>query len=205
MLSNEVYRILLDRLLTGKLLPGDLINRRQIAQELEVSVAPVLEAMVRLEYDGFLESLPRKGTRVRPIRREEVAGQLYLREGIECTAARLYYGKKLTDNMPSLNLAAKKADDSELPDFEHWKAELAYHRQLVELAGYAALTQAFDKVAAPYLFYQIHYLHAASPRTQLSSHQSLLEKLSGNSPDKAEQAMRAHIRNGREYYIREAD
>ena len=205
MLSNDVYQILLNRLLTGELLPGDLINRRQIAQELEVSVAPVLEAMVKLEYDGFLEGMPRKGTRVRPIRRDEVVGQLYLREGIECMAARLYCGTKVIDTMPNLCMYAKAADDDKLPDFEHWKAELAFHKQLVDLAGYSALTQAFDKVAAPYLFFQIHYLHTVSPRTGLAIHTSLLEKLSTKSPDEAEQAMRAHLRNGREYYIKEAD
>lgn len=51
-LSEQVYHTLLDRLLSNKLIPGEILNRRDVAKELQVSVAPVLEAMVQLEHEG---------------------------------------------------------------------------------------------------------------------------------------------------------
>ena len=72
MLSGEVYEALLARLMSGELLPGQLINRRDVAAQLGTSTAPVLEAMKQLEFDGYLETLPRKGTQVRIISEERL-------------------------------------------------------------------------------------------------------------------------------------
>ena len=43
MLSETIYETLLDMLTKGELMPGEIINRREIAARLGVSVAPVLE------------------------------------------------------------------------------------------------------------------------------------------------------------------
>jgi len=65
-LSKEVYQEILSRLMDNRLVPGNILNRRKVAKELGVSVAPVLEALKQLEMEGFLESIPRKGTIVKP-------------------------------------------------------------------------------------------------------------------------------------------
>ena len=82
-LSRTVFNTLLNKFLRNKLVPGDILNRRELALELGVSVAPVLEALLQLENEGFVESFPRKGTLVKPVREEDVYGQLMLREAIE--------------------------------------------------------------------------------------------------------------------------
>ena len=58
MLSETIYEKLLDMLTKGELMPGEIINRREIASRLEVSVAPVLEAMLKLEMEGYIETIP---------------------------------------------------------------------------------------------------------------------------------------------------
>src|SRR4051812_40425502 len=92
-LASRVYEEILKRLLSGELAPGQIFNRRQTAAELGVSVAPVLEAMLELEAEGLIESLPRKGTRVRVLTLDDLQGQLVVREALECQAARLYCGR----------------------------------------------------------------------------------------------------------------
>jgi DNA-binding GntR family transcriptional regulator len=69
-----------------------MLNRRQLAEELGVSVAPVLEALILLERDGFIESIPRKGTVGRSVREQDVYEYFVLREALKCAAARLYTG-----------------------------------------------------------------------------------------------------------------
>src|SRR5689334_15273534 len=88
--SERVYNEILDRLLSGRWEPGYVFNRRQIAAEMKVSVAPVLEAMLELEGEGLIETLPRKGTRVRALTIRDLQGQLIVREALECQAARMY-------------------------------------------------------------------------------------------------------------------
>ena len=95
-LSSKAYNYLVKSLLKNELVPGDSINRRDIADKLGMSVAPVLEAMLQLESEEYLESVPRKGTIVKPIRIDDVTGQLIVREALECAAARYYCGKPVS-------------------------------------------------------------------------------------------------------------
>src|SRR5688500_11104912 len=95
-LSTRVYDDILGRIVSGRMKPGDVFNRRQVAAELGVSVAPVLEAMLELETEGLIQTLPRRGTRVCQASADDVWGQLMVREALECQAARLYCGGRIT-------------------------------------------------------------------------------------------------------------
>src|SRR5688500_14317069 len=109
-LSSRVYEEILTRILSGGLPPGAECNRRQIAAEMRVSVAPVLQAMLQLEADGLVETLPRKGTRVRVLTLEDLQGQLVLREALECQGARLYCGAPVRRHAQRLTRLAETID-----------------------------------------------------------------------------------------------
>ena len=64
-LANAAYGIVRRRLLRGQLSLGQAVSRRKLAAELGMSFLPVSEALLRLEFEGLLESRPRAGTRVR--------------------------------------------------------------------------------------------------------------------------------------------
>ena len=64
-LAGEAYEFVKQRILRGHLALGQVISRRKIAAELGMSFLPVSEALLRLEFEGLLESRPRAGTRVR--------------------------------------------------------------------------------------------------------------------------------------------
>src|SRR3954454_10146410 len=112
-LSQRVYEAILSRLLSGHWEPGRILNRRQVAAELNVSVAPVLEAMLELEMEGLIETLPRKGTRVRPLGLPDLQGQLIVREALECQAARMYFGAAIERHEKRLTRLAAQIDESQ--------------------------------------------------------------------------------------------
>src|SRR6188768_1858359 len=89
-LSSEAYESVRRRILRGELSLGESISRRKIAAELGMSFLPVSEALLRLEFEGLLESRPRAGTRVRIPSREDVEGHYIVREALETQAARLF-------------------------------------------------------------------------------------------------------------------
>src|SRR6185436_15732308 len=89
-LSSEAYESVRRRILRGELSLGESISRRKIAAELGMSFLPVSEALMRLEFEGLLESRPRAGTRVRIPSREDVQGHYIVREALETQAARLF-------------------------------------------------------------------------------------------------------------------
>src|SRR5947209_20300717 len=86
-LAGEAYEFVKQRILRGELPMGQVISRRKIAAELGMSFLPVSEALLRLEFEGLLESRPRAGTRVRIPSREDVRGRSEERRvGKECRA-----------------------------------------------------------------------------------------------------------------------
>src|SRR6476660_6145268 len=89
-LAEEAYGIVRRRIVRGKVRLGQIISRRKLAAELGMSFLPVSMALLRLEFEGLLESRPRAGTRVRIPSREDVRGHYIVREALEMQAARLF-------------------------------------------------------------------------------------------------------------------
>src|SRR5688572_21809070 len=86
-LAAEAYAIVRQRILRGELVLGQVISRRKLAAELGMSFLPVSEALLRLEFEGLLESRPRAGTRVRIPSPDDVRGHYVVREALEAQAA----------------------------------------------------------------------------------------------------------------------
>jgi DNA-binding GntR family transcriptional regulator len=197
-LAARTYEQILDRLFTGRWAPGHVFNRRQLATELGVSVAPVLEAMLQLRADGLIETLPRKGTRVRVLKLEDLRGQLLVREALECQAARLYCGAPVERHEARLLrvAAALDATDVQAPDYA--KDDIRFHHALVTLAGVPALTDAYERVMKLGLLYALRFLHPDQRSAPRSSHVDLVHALTTTDPDVAEAALRAHAQSGKE-------
>ena len=199
-LSEEVYHEILSRLMDSRLIPGSMLNRRDLAKELGVSVAPALEAMLQLEIEEFLETIPRKGTFVKPIRREDIYGQFMVREALECQAARLYCGKPVQENNTILIEAAEKLD-SHIGQYntKPWEEEIQFHLTLLDLANCPPLSQAFKRTMQLGLFYQLNQMiKQAGPENR---HVELVQRLSTASPDEAERLIRKHNRSGKDHIL----
>ena len=86
---DEVYKTLLDAISAGKLSPGERVTQEYLADQLNVSRSPVLQALRLLKKDGLLEEAPGRGLVVAcldPIR----IGHLYqVRGALDGLAARL--------------------------------------------------------------------------------------------------------------------
>jgi DNA-binding GntR family transcriptional regulator len=201
-LSRDVYEKLLLRFLRNELVPGDILNRRMISKQLGVSVSPVLEALLQLELEGFVESIPRKGTIVRPIRQEDVYGQLMLREAMECQAARLYCGTPVSTNRVSLDLLAGALESGEADTPEHWKQEIGFHGALVQLANCPALFNGYMRIMRLSSFIRLNRILDQSDKQERQSHVALLDVLSRDDPDGAEHAIRDHLRSGKHKVFR---
>src|SRR6185436_13107893 len=89
-LAAEAYGVVRRRIVRGRVGLGQVISRRKIAAELGMSFLPVSMALLRLEFEGLLESRPRAGTRVRIPSPEDVRGHYVVREALEVQAARLF-------------------------------------------------------------------------------------------------------------------
>ncbi len=200
-LGEQVYNRMLGKLKDGAWKPGEIFDRRSLAKELGVSIAPVGEAMVRLEQEGFIENMPRKGTRVRRCDPRKLYESLVLREALECQAARLFQGAKLAAKAKELERLAALADGESLQGRALGEADSEFHKELVASAGIGELSAQHSRLLLHVLFDEMHLFEDWGP--PLESHKELLkELLEAASPEAAAERLRRHLRSGKEKILR---
>ena len=76
LLRDEAYRRPRGEILSGELAPGDPLRIDELAGQLALSRTPVREALARLRDEGLVQTRPRSGTRVSPLRLDEASKAL---------------------------------------------------------------------------------------------------------------------------------
>jgi GntR family transcriptional regulator, rspAB operon transcriptional repressor len=194
-LADEAYGIVRRRIVRGTVRLGQVISRRKLAAELGMSFLPVSMALLRLEFEGLLESRPRAGTRVRIPSREDVLGQYVVREALEVQAAKLFANVATLRERAELRKLAKRVDAlalSQADRIPYVIAHQALHRRIAECTRCPALSTTIEQTNA---LASIWFCVARqpSPNDPKRRHQDLIEALSAGNPDLAATAMREHI------------
>jgi len=192
-LSQRVYDELYGAMLTGRLGPGDRLNRREVAEDLGVSVAPVLEAMTQLEWEGFLTTRPRRGTMVSDVTAATLLGRFHLRVAIEAQAARIYAGPQIRAVASHVQEMAAAVDATPPATWQSVKSELQFHQGLVDVAANGVLSQAFAQVMQHGLYYAAKRLLPKGPPRHPHVHERLVEKLLRADAEEADRLMRLHL------------
>lgn len=66
-LSEAAYRRLRSDIIACRLPPGRRLTEKQLAADFGVSIAPLRDALTRLDHEGLVRTLPRKGYQVAPL------------------------------------------------------------------------------------------------------------------------------------------
>ena len=206
-LAGEAYTTVRDRILRGELAIGQVISRRKVAAELGMSFLPVSEALLRLEHEGLLESRPRAGTRVRVPTPADVEGHYVVREALEAHAAMLFATQATRDERNELTRLALRVDALSAQSggnrFVYLSLHEKLHRRIAECTRCAALSDAIGRTSA----LASTWLSATRtvPGNPPAHHENLMKVLIAGDPAAASDAMRRHIRAGRENALRRLD
>src|SRR5499426_951748 len=195
-LANEAYTFVRERILRGELPIGKVISRRKLATELGMSLLPVSEAFLRLEYEGLLESRPRAGTRVKIPTEEDVRGHYVVREALEVESARLFAEVATTQERTEMQRLAARVDALSAQTggdrFLYLSLHEKLHRRIAECTRCRPLCEAIEKnhvLASTWLCVTRQAAPGESPRR----HQDLVDVLVKGDPNAAAEAMRTHI------------
>lgn len=88
-LPQRAYIIIRKAIRNLQLQPSESFLEREIAEMLEMSRTPVREALIRLEMDGWIKLIPRKGFSVEPIIKENIEQMFQIAEALDGLAAEL--------------------------------------------------------------------------------------------------------------------
>ncbi len=135
-LSEQVYAYLRSEMAYGKILPGSNINIAAIADKLGISKTPLRDALIQLQFEGFVSILPRKGVVVNTMTIEDVRKAYEAAGAVECDIVRAN-GHKIKkahiDELKELN--AKLRSDILHEDFsDYFETNLAFHEVYLRLS-----------------------------------------------------------------------
>ncbi|MEZ6144200.1 MAG: GntR family transcriptional regulator [Planctomycetaceae bacterium] len=193
-LGRQAYCQLRDRILAGKLQPGERLSLRGMANSLGMSMAPVGEALRELSRDGLVELEPGWGTRVRQLDAESLHSQHVLRTALECEAARQCAVRASESQLAELFRLAESLDeaiDSHSSPEQVSELDSRFHLQIAELAKAPSLVQALRSNQLVRLLARGSEIahHVNRPAGQ---HVVLVKALQSRDPAVAEDAMRQH-------------
>lgn len=201
-LASEAYSVVRQRILRGELVLGQVISRRKLAAELGMSFLPVSEALLRLEFEGLLESRPRAGTRVRIPSPDDVRGHYVVREALEVQAAMLFTVVATSGERAELRKLAARVDALSMQSDRtlYLNLHLKLHRRIAECTRCATLCDAIEKTHALATIW-FCVMRKPSPADSPTRHQDLVETLCAGDPLRAADAVREHIAVGMQHTI----
>ena len=207
-LAEEAYSAIREGILTGALPFGELITRRRLAKDLDMSLPPVSEALQRLEHEGLVESRPRVGTRVKVPTEIDVRGQCQLREALEVQAARLFAKEATAAQKREVREMAKQLDtmlSSKSPDRDTFlELHEKFHSYIPKCSGLPALVDAIEQTQGflwLWLSVELAWSKSVKEYTGIKKplrnwHQRLARALNSGDPERAGAEMRTHIATG---------
>ena len=194
-LRVQVANRLRKAILSGRMLPGAALVETALAEKMNVSRAPIREAIQILENDGLVETIAYKGKRVKPLTAREVAETYSLREVFEVMAVRL-----ILESGAPLDTLRTHCDEmtaaAEADNFEALVvADEAFHHALIRLADHNLLLTSWKN-----LYLRIHQIMALRNRDERNltevagNHPPIVQALADGDADRAINLISEHTR-----------
>ncbi|MEL7444493.1 MAG: GntR family transcriptional regulator [Pseudomonadota bacterium] len=141
---DHAYQEIKRRVLNNAFPPGYQALENEVAEMLGMSRTPVREALIRLENEGLVELIPRRGMRVVPLDTNDMNEIYSVLSALECEAVDLLASKAPSKAVLAPLYAAMDEMDAALKceDLVAWAdADDRYHRALLDLSGNARLAR----------------------------------------------------------------
>jgi len=203
----KVSNFLKEQIIKGYYSPGEKINERDVAEQVNVSRTPVREAIRHLLNEGFITAMPNKGVFVKKYTPEEldaIQKMLVLLEGLGAEMAVSNITEKDIAQLQKLN-ADMKSFASKKNYNKYLLLNLDFHLLVAELSGSAELLDTVSQLhKITFRFYYSHVAVHHNWKIFVKDHQAIIDALKGKNKKKFFQLMRKHMERNRktvkEYY-----
>ncbi len=204
-LAEKVYRRIIDAVLDGTFSPEERLVCNDISKRFGVSRTPVREALVRLEKEGFIHSVPRSGTYLNSFTPGEMKEIYEIREVLEGVAARM---AAISPDPELLKKLRQACEDYRLGIEQKnvdlcVESDLLFHRLLVRTSDSKRLIEMLESFHIQSISIAkrgaSYWNHAP---TYLDEHRSILDLISQRKGRLAEKKIREHIQKGKEGIIK---
>lgn len=199
-LRDAVYKTLRQAILRGELKPGERLMEIALAEELGVSRTPIRDAIRKLEQDGLVRMIHRKGAQVANITEKDLTDVLEVRIGLECMAidkACQMIGREQLEQLEQASVnfgdAIQGGDLTEMAE-----ADKAFHEIIYRVSDNKCLLEMLANLREQIYRYRMEYLKDENVRRVLvEEHRQILGAIRERDAEKAKSIIYRHIENQR--------
>ena len=204
-LRDVVFNTLRKAILKGELKPGERLMEIALAERLGVSRTPVREAMRKLELEGLVVKIPRRGAQVANITEKDLNDVLEVRMALENLSIENACKKMTEEQLAELKKAAKvfeaTMEDGNLVKLA--EADVAFHEVIYQSSDNRRLNQVLNNLREQIYRYRVEYLKEEETRKLLvKEHDEIYEAIRNRDVKTAQEISYQHIENQREAIIR---
>ncbi|MBP3470033.1 MAG: GntR family transcriptional regulator [Lachnospiraceae bacterium] len=197
-LRDVVFNTLRQAILRGELKPGERLMEIKLANKLGVSRTPIREAIRKLELEGLVLMIPRKGAEVADISEKSLRDVLEVRKALEELAVQLACDKITKEEIEDLKKAAedfkkilKSRDITEIAE-----ADVRFHDIIFMATDNQKLVQLLNNLREQMYRFRVEYLKKEEVHPQLiAEHEKIIEHIMERDKVKASAIVSEHINN----------
>ena len=205
-LRDVVFNTLRKEILTGELKPGERLMEIHLANRLGVSRTPIREAIRKLELEGLVTMIPRRGAEVAQITEKSMKDVLEVRRALDALCAELACDRiseeemgKLEEACAGFEKATRTGDTTAIA-----KADVALHDIIVAATGNRRLVQLVNNLAEQMYRYRFEYIKDESQHERLvEEHRIIYESIRAKDREAAAAAAKMHIDNQEKSVMRQ--
>lgn len=186
--------VIRESILTGALRPGQQLVQAEIAAQMNISRAPIREALRQLEEEGLVESTPYRGTFVSSVTTRDIVELYSLRGTLESMAARLLISHKRDSDVEELEaILARMMEAADTGDRQALNvADIEFHTLLCVLSDHRHLIRSW-KTSANLIRRILSFRNRLStPHVVVDMHKPIVEAIRNGNATAAQQAIEAH-------------
>lgn len=195
--ANAIAQVLAERIVAGLLAPGEALRQDHVATEFQASHVPVREAFRRLEAQGLVVSLPRRGVRVAPLDPATVLETAEMRAELEPLALRHAFPRLGPADLAEAEAALlADAEASDVLALE--AANKRFHRAITwpcDMPRLRAAIADLQQASARAMVAMWQTLPAWQPRS-MDEHRTILQAIRRGNENESASLLAKHIRDG---------
>lgn len=203
-LRDVVFNTLRQAILTGELKPGERLMEIHLADKLGVSRTPIREAIRKLELEGLVTMIPRKGAEVAQITEKSMNDVLEVRRAMDVLCVELACERIAEEALGDLKAACENFEQMvKTKDVKKIaKADVELHDIILQATGNRRLIQLVNNLSEQMYRYRYEYIKDFSQHERLvEEHRIIYESLVNKDKETASEAAKTHIDNQKKAII----
>jgi DNA-binding GntR family transcriptional regulator len=204
-LKEAVHQRLKESIVRGEIAAGTKLAETRLAQKLGVSRTPLREAINRLEQDGFVEIIPRRGAYVKKHSLQEILENLELREVLEGLAVRLASRHATPEMIRKMKACFQRFSErnveGSISSYAH--QNIRFHNLIIQASQNQKLIAIIRNLFDQMDMVRLHTIVLPGrARKSLSEHSAIIGYIEKGQAQKAEKNLRVHIADLRQAVLK---